>query len=259
MSSLLEQAIALVRETRAMSLPSYGNIEVTHRKTSSASDVVTQLDHDIERFLAERLQVLDPGATFRGEEFGGEKESERFWLCDPIDGTAHLVRGLPFCTTMLALIESGVVTFSVIYNFVDDVLYHAVRNGGAWRNGHRLRVSNRPLSDAYISFETRLNQPQNLDAYLKLRSSASLISTINCGYEFAMIAEGRLEGRIMLDPYGHEWDYAPGTLLVSEAGGVVANLRTRSYDYRNKDFIAANPRVFFALTEGPDAIFPISK
>lgn len=257
MNSLMERVIALVQETRAMSLPHYGTIEVAQRKTASAHDVVTQLDHNIEHFLAERLKILDAGTAFRGEEFGGEKSADRFWLCDPIDGTAHLVRGLPFCTTMLALIERGVVTFSVIYNFVDDVLYHAVRGGGAWRNGHCIHVSNRPLSDAYLSCETHINRPQNLSTYLKLRSRASFVATMNCGYEFAMIAEGRLEGRIMFDPWGYEWDYAPGALLVAEAGGVVANMGSRSYNYLNKDFIAANPAVFAGLTEGPDAIFPI--
>ena len=48
-----------------------------------------------------------------------------------------------------------------------------------------------------------------------------------------------------------------GSLLVQEAGGIVANIGKRTYDYRNGNFIAANPVVFRELTEGPDALFPI--
>ena len=77
------------------------------------------------------------------------------------------------------------------------------------------------------------------------------------GFEFAMVASGKLDGRLCFDSYGKDYDFAPGSLLVEEAGGVVANIGSREYDYRNGNFIAANPLVFKQLTEGPDAIFPI--
>lgn len=61
----------------------------------------------------------------------------------------------------------------------------------------------------------------------------------------------------MTDPYGMDWDFAPGSLLVSEAGGKATNIGETSYDYRNHDFIIANPRVHEELTTGPHAIFPL--
>ena len=57
--------------------------------------------------------------------------------------------------------------------------------------------------------------------------------------------------------YGKDYDFAPGSLLVSEAGGVVANIGKTTYDYRNLNFIASNRPVFTALTEGAGALFPI--
>jgi fructose-1,6-bisphosphatase/inositol monophosphatase family enzyme len=52
-------------------------------------------------------------------------------------------------------------------------------------------------------------------------------------------------------------DYAPGSLLVSEAGGKVANIGSTKYDFKNLDFIAANKALYDEWTKGEDAIFPI--
>ncbi len=258
MSAITDQVLPLIRETRAMLLPHWGNAGVEVRKSQSPADVVTKLDMEVERFLADRLKKIDPGAEFVGEEFGGSRDAERLWLCDPIDGTAHFVRGLPFCTTMLAHIENGAVTFSVIYDFLNDILYHAERGQGAFRNNERITVSTRPQTDAYLSWDTHTDRNGNMEIFLKLREKAVLFKSVASGYEFAMVASGKLEGRVCFDPWGHDWDFAPGALLISEAGGVVANLGKRTYDYRNTDLIAANKEMFKTLTEGPGAIFPIA-
>lgn len=240
-----------------MSLPNFGKVEIAAQK-SSATDVVTHIDRNIEEFLAAQFAQLDPSIGFVGEEFGGSRDAERFWLVDPIDGTAHFVRGIPFCTTMVALIERGKVEFAAIYDFVNDRMYHAKRGEGAFENGSTIRVSERGLASAYISFETNLNKGNNLETYLRFKKRATVIQTLNAGYEFALVASGKLEGRICLDPFGKDYDFAPGTLLVSEAGGVVANIGARDYDFRDLNFIAANAFVFDELTKGEQAMFPVS-
>ena len=238
-------------------MPHWGNAEVLRQKTESAGDVVTKLDEEVERYLANGLSKVLPGIAFVGEEFGGDRSAERFWLCDPIDGTQHFIRGLPFCTTMLALVENGQIIFSVIYDFINDIAYHAEQGKGAYENNKPIRVSNRPITNSYISYEARLNKPEDQQKFLQLRAKVILLNTISAGYELAMVATGKLEARICFDPYGGDYDYAPGALLVQEAGGKVVNLGTDTYDYRNVNLIAANPLVHNSLTQGPDAIFPI--
>lgn len=258
MKNISELVLPIIRETRDILLPQWGKAEVVDQKSNEASDVVTALDRVIETFLAERLKVVDPSITFAGEEFGGVRTDERFWLCDPIDGTSHYIRGTPFCTVMLALIEKGRVNFSVIYDFVNNIAYHAERGKGAWKDTERIHVSTRALAQAYLTHESRLEKPENLEIYMKLRQKGGYLKIFEAGWDFAMVASGKLEGRIQVDPYGKDYDFAPGSLLVEEAGGVVANLGSCTYDYRNTDFIAANPVVYKELTEGPDAVFPTS-
>lgn len=178
---------------------------------------------------------------------------------DPIDGTGHFVRGLPFCTSMIALIERGRVNFSAIYDFVNDHMYWAELGMGAFCNSERLKVSSRSLGQSYIGWESHLDKEENLQIFMELRNRAILFKAVVSGWEYAMIASGKLDARICFDPYGKDYDFAPGSLLVSEAGGVVANLGSNDYDYRNTNFIAANPVVFKELTEGHEALFPLQK
>jgi len=254
---LAAKVLPILQETRGMLLPFHGNAGKLEYKSGAAHDVVTRLDREIESFLSTELKKVDPSIEFAGEEFGGTRSAQRFWLCDPIDGTAHFVRGTPFCTVMLALIENGQVTFSAIYDFLNDDVYHATRGKGAFKNDEPIHVSDRPMNDAYLAWETHLDKDENLERFIRLRKKTILFKTISAGYEFVLVASGKVEGRVMFDPHGKDWDFAPGSLLVSEAGGVVANIGARSYDYQNLNFIAANKAMFEELTEGPDAIFPI--
>ena len=258
MEELADRVASLLRQTRTMLLPHWGNIESDRNKGRGAIDHVTRLDVEIEEFLKLELERLDPGIAFAGEELGGGRDAERFWLCDPIDGTGHFIRGLPFCTVMLALIENQQVVLSFIYDFVNDDLYHARRGGGAFKNDEPIRVSEREISDAYIAWETHLDKEENLEKFLWLRSQASLFKTLSSGYEFALIATGKLDGRVVFDGYGKDWDFAAGSLLVEEAGGAVANIGKRTYVYSDLDFIIGNKKVVDSLTTASGTPFTIS-
>jgi len=218
----------------------YGKIKISGQKGKLAHSIVTELDLKTEKYIADNLRKIYPTIDFFGEEFGGNKNAKRFWLVDPIDGTAHYLRGIPFCTTMIALVDTGKVVFSAINNFATGELFYAEAGHGAWLNNKRIHVSNRKLIDGYLTFEINLDKKENLDLFLHLKKKTVLFKTVSCGYEFGLIAQGKIEGRIALDPFGDDWDYAAGSLLVTEAGGRVVNIGKKSYDYKNHNFIAGN-------------------
>lgn len=258
MNDLKEKVIPIIKKTRDITLPHFGTIEIHSNKGGGAHDVVTRIDQEVELFLKTELNNIYPEVEFVGEEFSGNRDAEKFWLVDPIDGTAHYIRGMPFCTTMLALIDKGQVVFSVIYDFVNDNIYYAEKGKGAYKNGLAIHVSTREKGDWYMGFETKLNKPENLEKYLGLRGISMQLRTVSAGYEYAMVAEGKLEGRVSLDPYGKDYDHAPGSLLVSEAGGVVTNLYSKKYDYTNVNLMAVSIPLHKELTEAPDALFSLN-
>lgn len=242
-------AATVVKLAGQMVLPAFGQATIIDQKNASPGSVVTELDQRAEVFLTEHLKQIEPGIDVVGEEFGGNRNAERFWLVDSIDGTAHFVRGTPFCTTMVALVVEGHVVSSCIYDFVNDRMYTATRGEGAFCNGQQIHVSQRSLKDAYLFWEINLEKKQNLEFFLRLQKKTTVMKTQNCGWEFAMIASGKMDGRICVDPFQSDWDYAPGSLLVAEAGGTVANIGSSDYDYKNHQFIAANPMIHKELQD----------
>lgn len=247
MEKFYDKVAPIVEEAGIEIAKNFGKVEAISYKTASQGSVVTELDRKTEQFLADRLKSFYPDIAFFGEEFGGDNKAERFWLVDPIDGTGNFIRGIPFATTMIALVQNGQVIFSIIYNFITKEMYSAEKGGGAKLNGQPIHVSNRSGNRATIGMETNRSKKENLDKLLLIGEKYPIIRTYNSGFEHCLVASGKIEARICLDPHGGDWDYAPGSLLISEAGGIVKNIGSNSYDYRNHDFIAANPIVYEEL------------
>ena len=257
--SYKDTVLPIVRSVRDIVLPEWGTAELVINKSDHPADAVTEVDKKVEKVLREKLAIAHPDISFVGEEDGGNREAKRFWLVDPIDGTGHYMRGLPFCTVMLALIENQRINFSVVYDFVSDTMYYATRGEGCFANETRLGVSNRKLSDAYIILESNIVKSENKLLHDKLFARTGILIAMTAGWSLAMVAAGKLDGRVTVDGWGFDYDFAAGSLLVEEAGGIVANIGSQTYDYRDRDFLACNEEVFRELTEGPEAIFPIEQ
>jgi len=244
-----DKVIPIIKEAGKKLAGSFGNVEILKQKDDSPYNIVTKLDLETEKYLKDKLHEIYPSVGFFGEEFGGDKNMERYWLVDPIDGTAHFERGMPFCTIMIALVESGEVVFSAIHNIASGETFWAEKGQGAKKDGKAIHVSNRPLSSAYLTYEIGLNKKENVDLFVSLKNKYVMFKTVCAGFEFALIAQGKIEGRITIDPWGKDWDYAPGSFLVREAGGTVLNLGKDSYDFKNHNFIAGNSIVCKELRE----------
>lgn len=251
-SSILE----IIRSTRELSLPSWGSAPAEY-KGGNPQDLVTELDRKIEVVLKEKFAEIEPDTHFVGEETGGKRDSDSFWLVDPIDGTSHYVRGLPFCTTMVTKVVNQEVVFSAIYDFVSDIMYHAELGKGAFADDTPISVSSRTAEESQIGYESKLGEPDTDDKYQQVRGKMRTLHLLCSGYEHAMVATGKIDGRVGYEPYGHDYDFAPGCLLIREAGGVVSTIGSENYDYQNTNYIAANKNVHEALVSDADAPFPV--
>jgi len=226
-------------------LEAQGNIEHHLKDDNSA---VTEMDTFVESELAKALKKIDSSIPFGGEEGGVDFDKPTYWLVDPIDGTEPFIRGMPFATNMISLIDRKESIFAVIYNFNIGDFYVAIKGHGATCNGHPIHVSNRPPNRAWITFSATTGKPGTYGLGDRLNQQVLSVRRYGAGgYDYTMVASGALEGRVAFNGHGHEWDFAPGTLLVKEAGGMVANINSSTYDFRNYDHIAANPVVFDTL------------
>ena len=108
----VQEIIALVKRTKTF----VENRErASHIKVKGPADYVTQVDTDIQRFLAEELSRLTPDIQFLGEEEGLHKMTgDTYWILDPIDGTTNLIHDYQHSVVSLGLYEKGEIVLGII-------------------------------------------------------------------------------------------------------------------------------------------------
>ena len=214
---------------------------------------VTEMDLLVEQKLQAALAELDANIPFSGEETGSDYNHKTHWLVDPIDGTEPFIRGLPFATNMVALIDNGQPVLGIVNNFMTGDYYMAIKGQGATCNGHALHVSLRPIDRAFVCIGS--TSPGNGPGFAlldMLRAELGINAVVKfaaTGAEMMAVASGAIEARMTYKGRAKPWDFAPGALIVQEAGGRVANVGEDTYDYRNPSVLAANPQVFDILND----------
>jgi fructose-1,6-bisphosphatase/inositol monophosphatase family enzyme len=181
---------------------------------------VTDLDHDVEMMIRERLATRFPDDALSGEEYavsGGT--GPRRWSIDPIDGTGNLVHGLPLWSISIGLIVAGEPTLGVIVIPLLDELFWAVKGAGAWLGGERLHAQDassfHDQDNVCVSTNAlRVVDPRSLPGRLRDLGSACC--------EQSFVASNRLQASILLGE--HEHDVAAGIVITSEAGCEFGNL-----------------------------------
>ena len=225
---MLEQIMSIVRQAGDTVLSARDIGSQTHKKTSAA-DLVTEYDVAVESFLREELLALLPEAVFLGEEEAGPARPEEGWafIVDPIDGTANFVRGLHRSAISVALARDGVVEYGVVYDPYADEMFSARRGAGAFLNGAPVHVSEKPLSEGIFSMGTALYRREYFAPTMRLtrqmfERSCDFRRMGAAALDLCDVACGRVEAffEYSLCP----WDYAAGSLLVTEAGGAVCTL-----------------------------------
>ena len=183
-------------------------------------DIKLIIDQDAEKLIRSSLQ--EANIQVLGEELGGDLSLEKFWVIDPIDGTANYFRGLDQCCISIALMEGNESLIGVIYNFNTNELYSAVKGKGAFLNNKPISVSDIsqrkkaslttgfPASE---SLESSMEFLQNLKEWKKIRMFGS--AALSCAY----VASGKCD--FYAEKGVYLWDFAAGICLVEEAGGRV--------------------------------------
>lgn len=236
-----EVVMKVFKDSRAELLDAYGNVEHELKGDSSA---VTKLDKEVEKRIRDALSTFDSSVGFVGEEFGQEGDKHTFWLIDPIDGTESFIRGLPACRNMVTLMDNEQPVMALIYRFVTDQLCEARKGKGAFLNGERLHVSDRPLARAWLEASLPIDDPSARALFLEIRKH---IHGYSIRREFTEIATGQLDGIVAYKSGGGPWDYVPRALLITEAGGKATNVGSDTFDYRIPNVVAANPVIFDQL------------
>ena len=221
--NLIEKVSAIVREASRLMVREGFAIQ----EKGSVENIVTSSDLAVQDYLTERLAQLLPGSGFLCEEEDLEDlKHEYVWIIDPIDGTANYARGIADCCISVALTRNGVLQLGVVYSPARQELYTALAGKGAWCNGRRIRVSDRPFEDglfctAMSTYRKEFAKTCSdiiFDVYMQSNDTRRFGSA---ALELCMMAAGIIE--LYFEMRLQPWDYAAAGLILREAGGTIGS------------------------------------
>lgn len=212
-------------------------------------DFVTEADRFSERIVTEHIEGAFPADSIIAEESGVRGNSEdRRWFIDPLDGTANYVWNISHFCVSIGFMEGGRVCVGVVYDPCRDELFTAVRGGGSFLNGSSVSVNHSfDASRSMIATGFPFRNRTYMDVYLKsFRAVAEITGGIrrmgSAALDLCYTAAGRVDGFWELGL--NSWDVAAGSIIVTEAGGVVNDFDGDDGYFENGNTLGASAACF---------------
>jgi myo-inositol-1(or 4)-monophosphatase len=256
MHPMLNTAVKAARRAGGIINHAAQNLDLLHVSRKAHSDFVSEVDSKAEDAIINILLEAYPKHSILAEESGAtgdQNESEYQWIIDPLDGTTNFLHDFPQYSVSIALKHRGVLTQAVVYDPTGNELFTASRGRGAFLNDHRLRVSKRnKFSECLIGTGIPFRDLTHMNTYLAMLKDiiprvAGIRRPGSAALDLAYVAAGRYDGfwELQLSP----WDIAAGCLLITEAGGLVADLEGNDTYMESGHIIAGNPKIFGQLLQ----------
>jgi myo-inositol-1(or 4)-monophosphatase len=251
---MLNVAVKAARAAGALINRAALDVEAVRVSLKQTNDFVTEVDQAAEAAIIETLLTAYPGHGILAEESGSEhgaKDSEFIWIIDPLDGTTNFIHGFPFYCVSIALSVRGKIEQAVVYDPIRNDIYSASKGRGAYVNDRRIRVGKRTrLQDSLISTGFPYRPGDKLKPYLNMLGEvmsqcAGVRRPGAAALDLAHIAAGLTDG--FFETGLQPWDVAAGSLLITEAGGLIGNYTGEADFIEHGECVAGNPRIYGQL------------
>jgi len=215
----------------------------------SVDNPVTEADLEVNEFIRRKLMSARPAYGWLSEETtlsDHRRDQAKVWVLDPIDGTKAFINGSPFWCVGAGLVERGEPKVAVVAAPALGQCYTAVKYGGAKRNGIIIRVSDQSSIQGcrMVATEEMFNHKSWPEiwpdmVFARPKPNATLL-------RLCAVASGEWDAAMALWRKS-DWDLAPGSLIVEEAGGLATT--HLGEDYRFNQLIPAQRSLLSAGTK----------
>lgn len=233
----LDEMESLIREAGEIMRSVPDEVRNNPESKEGSANFVTAYDVKVQEFLKAGLTKLFPDAHFFAEEDGESTQTigkGYTFIIDPIDGTTNFMCGYDHSAVSVGLLLDGQPIFGGIYDPYRDEYFCAVAGQGATRNGQPIRVSDRPVSRAIVSIGSAPYRKDTLSETM-IAMTADLFRTFadfrrsgSAALDICHVACGRLDA--FCEPVLSPWDYAAGSVILAEAGGISTNFAGKPLD-----------------------------
>ncbi|HEY0160973.1 MAG TPA: inositol monophosphatase family protein [Thermoanaerobaculia bacterium] len=247
----VEIATEAARRGAQVLLKYWEHLDKDDADLKARNDWVSKADRESEEAIVAFIREQCPGDGFLGEEGGRSagtaRASGRTWVIDPLDGTSNYLQHFPIWSVSIALREGEETIAGLIYEPLRDLFFTAARGAGAFRNGERMRVSSHEtLEGSFLATGFPFRAQEYVETYVGIftdviRVSKGIRRAGSAALDLAYTAAGVFDG--FFEMHLAPWDVAAGTLLVTEAGGVVTDFSGGQRWLDRGNIVGATPRV----------------
>ncbi len=253
---MLNIAIKAARQAGSIINRAALDLEVIKVGSKGPNDFVSEVDRAAENAIIDILLDAYPGHGILAEESGrerGAQDSEFLWIIDPLDGTTNFLHGFPVYAVSIALAHRNVVQQAVVYDPTRNDMFFASRGRGAFLNDRRLRVSKRiRMAEALIGTGFPFRKGDNFKRYMKMfeevmQNCAGLRRPGAAALDLCYVAAGWYDG--FFETGLNPWDIAAGSLMITEAGGLIGNFTGESDFLYQREVVAGAPKIYGQLVQ----------
>lgn len=217
----------------------FNKVSTSTIKTGDNNQVLTNTDLEIGKMIVSKIEAAYPDYNIIDEEAGViDKQSNKTWVVDPIDGTSNFANGLPTYGVMMGLlIDDQAVAGGVVLPALDQ-LYYASKGEGAFCNDQKIEVSKETrLLSSLVAYGIDGHQENPEKTITETKTLAQIIlnirnlRTTNSAYDMVQVPAGRYGA--FLNQTTKIWDNIAIQPIVEEAGGIVTDFWGQPMDYSN--------------------------
>lgn len=257
---LMETALEACRAAVVVHRTYSGDVLADEWAEKGTSDYVTHVDREAEERVVEQIRARYPGHGILAEEGTGSSggtadndiaHAEYVWIIDPLDGTTNFLHAYPVYSVSVAVVHCGEPVAGAVVSGATGEEWTAYKGGGAHLNGEPIHVSElREMPKALIGTGFPFKAQQLIPAYMPqfeavLRRTSGIRRAGSAALDLCHVAMGVLDGFWELDL--EPWDYAAGTLIVREAGGIVTAIDDEIELRHGGSVLAGNPVIHHEL------------
>lgn len=213
----------------------HGDFIINYKQDKSE---VTNADLASEKIIKNILFKNFPNYAILSEEGKDDLkriENDYCWIIDPLDGTKDFVNKTDNFAINIALSYKHEIVLGIIAVPCKNIYYFATINNGAYKeeNGiiNKIHVSKRRKKLIMLTSKFFSKGNDVYQNHLLIKE----IKSIGSSYKAGLIAEGKADICIKLDPYTKEWDTAPSEIIIKEAKGVMSDKFGNHMLYNKED------------------------
>lgn len=219
---------------------------------TSPSDLVTEMDEEIERFLVEKISHYYPQHRVLGEEGMGDKIEDTqgvIWVIDPIDGTLNYVTQKNNFAIMMGIYKDGQPLAGYIYDVMQSDLYFGIVGEGAYINHQPIDTPKKMnLTDTLMIVSHQFLLKDQFNASELNQKALGMRYSGSAALELISVIKGT--AGVYLSRHLEPWDFAAGYAIMTAMSYKGSQLDGQALDITQASTaIFAHPTIYQEVIE----------